>query len=123
MAAQGVTTAAHGEVMAVRGGGDCGAPLIEDLGSVGGQALRPPPALPRPPSCSPPSSLLIDRMRQWSIVGSVRPLHGPGRQRSHASAGQPGRPEGEDQLGPTTSHLGPCCRRTEDPADEPHVLY
>ncbi len=55
---------------------------------------------------------VIDRMRHWSIVGSVGPLHGPGRQRSHASAGQPGRPEGEDQLGPTTSHLGPCCRRT-----------
>ncbi len=33
-------------------------------------------------------------------------------QRSPASAGQPGRPEGEDQLGPTTSHLGPCCRTT-----------
>ncbi len=29
---------------------------------------------------------LIDRMRQWSIVGSVGPLHGPGRQRSHAIA-------------------------------------
>jgi hypothetical protein len=50
-------------------------------------------------------------VRQWSIVGSVRPLHGPGQQRSHASAGQPDRPEGEDQLGPTTSHLGPCRRR------------
>ncbi len=48
----------------------------------------------------------------WSIVGSVWPLHGPGRQRSHASAGQPGRTENEDQLGPTTSHPGPCCRRT-----------
>jgi hypothetical protein len=47
-----------------------------------------------------------------SIVGSVGPLHGPGQQRSHASAGQPDRPEGEDQLGPTTSHLGPCRRRT-----------
>ncbi len=35
---------------------------------------------------------LIDRMRQGSIVGSVGPLHGPGRQRSHASAGQPDRP-------------------------------
>ena len=32
-------------------------------------------------------ALVIDRMRQGSIVGSVRPLHGPGRQRSHASAG------------------------------------
>ena len=30
-------------------------------------------------------SLLIDRMRQWSIVGSVGPFHGPGRQRLHAS--------------------------------------
>ncbi len=55
---------------------------------------------------------VIDRMRQGSIVGSVWPLHGPGRQRSQASAGQPGRTEDEDQLGPTTSHLGPCCRRT-----------
>jgi hypothetical protein len=52
------------------------------------------------------------------------PLYGPGRQRSHASAGQQDRPEGEDQLGPTTSHFGPCHRRTpEDPADEPDVLY
>ncbi len=63
----------------------------------------------------------------WSIVGSVRPLHGPGRQWSHASAGQPGRPEDEDQLGPTKSHLGPCRRLPEngpeDPADEPDVLY
>jgi hypothetical protein len=50
-------------------------------------------------------------MRQGSTVGSVEPLHGPGRQRSHANAGQPDRPEGEDQLGPTTSHLGPCRRR------------
>ena len=57
-------------------------------------------------------TLLIDSMLQWSIVWSVGPLHGPGSQRSHASAGQPDRPEGEDQLGPTTSHhLGPCCRR------------
>ena len=63
---------------------------------------------------------MIDRMRQGSIIGSI----GPGRQRSLASVGQPDRPEGEDQLGPTTSHLGPCCRRTSsDPADEPDVLY
>jgi hypothetical protein len=32
---------------------------------------------------------LFDRMRQGSIVGSVGPLHGPGWQLSHASAGQP----------------------------------
>ncbi len=71
-----------------------------------------------------PPGGVIDRMRQGSIVGSVGPLHGPGRQRSHASAGQPGRTEEEDQLGPTTSHLGPCCRRTSrDPSDEPDVLY
>ncbi len=57
-----------------------------------------PKELPRPPGG------VIDRMRQGSIVGSVGPLHGPGRQRSHASAGQPDRPEGEDQLGPTTSY-------------------
>jgi hypothetical protein len=31
-------------------------------------------------------------MRQWGIVGSVRPLYGPGRQRSHASTGQPDHP-------------------------------
>ncbi len=58
------------------------------------------------------AALLIDRMRHWSIFGSVGPLHGPGRQRSHASAGQPDSPEGEDQLGPTTSDLGPYRRRT-----------
>jgi hypothetical protein len=52
---------------------------------------------------------MIDPMQQRSIIGSVGLLHGPGRQRSHASAGQPDRPEGEDQL---TSHLGPCRRRT-----------
>jgi hypothetical protein len=59
-----------------------------------------------------PRDLMIDSMLHWSIVGSVGPLHGPGRQRSHASAGQPGRTEDEDQLGPTRSHLGPCCRKT-----------
>jgi hypothetical protein len=47
----------------------------------------------------------LPRLRHWSIVGSVGPLHGPGLQRSHASAGQPGRIEGEDQLGPTASHI------------------
>ncbi len=52
------------------------------------------------------SSFLIDRIRHWIIVGSVGPLHWPGRQRSHASAGQPGRPEGEDQLGPARAILG-----------------
>jgi hypothetical protein len=60
---------------------------------------------------NPPGGV-IDHMRQGSIVRSVGPLRGPGRQRSHASAGQPDRPEGEDQLGPTTNHLGPCRRRT-----------
>jgi hypothetical protein len=59
-----------------------------------------------------PREGVIDRMLQGSIIGSVGPLHGPDWQRSHASAGQPDRPEGEDQLGPTTSHLGQCCRRT-----------
>ena len=77
-------------------------------------------------NATPPGGV-IDRMRHWSIVGSVAPLYGPGRQRSHASAGQQGRPEGEDQLGPTTSHLGPCPGPpedvSEDPADEPDVLY
>ena len=43
---------------------------------------------------------------------SVALLHGPGRQPSHASAGQPERREGEDQLAaPTRSHLAPCRRR------------
>ena len=69
---------------------------------------------------------VIDRMRHWSIVGSVGPLHGPSRRRSHASAGQPGCPEGEDQLGPTTpepSWAVPPENVPEDPADEPDVLY
>jgi hypothetical protein len=55
---------------------------------------------------------VIDRMRQGSIIGSVGPLHWPGRQRSHASAGQPDLPEGENQLGPTTSHHGQSRRRS-----------
>ncbi len=58
------------------------------------------------------ASVVIERKRQGSIVGSFGPLHGPCRQRSHASPGQPDRPEGENQLSPTTSHLGPCRRRT-----------
>jgi hypothetical protein len=47
------------------------------------------------PTNTPPGGV-IDRMRKGSIVGSVGPIHGPGRRRSHASAGQPDRPEGED---------------------------
>ncbi len=64
-------------------------------------------------------------MRQGSIVGSVGPLHGPGWQRSHASAGQPDRPEGEDQLGADKepSWAVPPEDAPEDPADEPDVLY
>ena len=83
-------------------------------GSVGAGGGSADPARTSTEGAAPttPPGGVIDRMRQGSIVGSVGPLHGPGRQRSHASAGQPGRPEGEDQLGPTTSHLGPCCRRT-----------
>ncbi len=69
-------------------------------------------------------AIVIDHIRQWDIVGSVGPLHGPGRQRSHASAGQPDRPEGEDQLGPTTPPWAmPPENVPEDPADEPDVLY
>ena len=49
-------------------------------------------------------------MPQASRLASVAPLHGPGRQPSHASAGQPDRREGEDQLAPR-SHLAPCGRR------------
>jgi hypothetical protein len=83
-------------------------------GSVGAGGGSTDPARTSTEEAAPttPPRGVIDRMRHWSIVGSVGPLHGPGRQRSHASAGQPGHPEGEDQLGPTTSHLGPCCRRT-----------
>jgi len=83
-------------------------------GSVGAGGGSADPARTSTEGAAPttPPGGVIDRMRHWSIVGSVGPLHGQGRQRSHASAGQPDRPEGEDQLGPTTSHLGPCCRRT-----------
>ena len=68
---------------------------------------------------------LIDHMRQGSIVGSAWPLHGPGRQRSHASAGQPDRPEDEDQLGADNepSWAVPPEDVLEDSADEPDVLY
>ncbi len=66
---------------------------------------------------------MIDRMRHWSIFGSVGPLHGPGRQRSHASAGQPGRPEGEDQGRPYESSWAVLPENVpEDPADEPDAL-
>jgi hypothetical protein len=95
-------------------------------GSVGAGGGSADPARTSTEGAAPttPPGGVINRMRHWSIVGSVRPLHGPGRQWSHASAGQPGRTEDEDQLGPTTSHLGLCCRRTpRDPADEPDVLY
>ncbi len=82
-------------------------------GSVGAGGGSADPARTSNEGAAPttPPGGVIDRMLQWSIVGSVGPLHGQGRQRSHASAGQPDRPEGEDQLGQTTSHLGPCCRR------------
>ena len=83
-------------------------------GSVGAGGGSADPARTSTEGAAPttPPGGVIDRMRQGSIVGSVGPLHGPGRQRSHASAGQPGRPEDEDQLGPTTSQLGQCRRRT-----------
>ncbi len=85
------------------------------VGAGGGSADAARTSTERAAPTTPPRGM-IDRMRQGSIVGSVGPLHGPGRQRSVASAGQPDRPdsnsEGEDQLGPTTSHLGPCRRRT-----------
>ncbi len=68
---------------------------------------------------------VIDRMRQGSIVGSVGLLHGPGRQRSHASAGQPDRPEDENQLGADNESSWAVLPENvpEDPADEPDVLY
>jgi hypothetical protein len=83
-------------------------------GSVGAGGGSADPARSSTEGAAPttPPGGVIDRMRHLSIVGSVGSLHGPGQQRSHASAGQPGRPEDEDQLGQTTSHLGPCCRRT-----------
>jgi hypothetical protein len=69
-------------------------------------------------------AIVIDHIRRGDIVGSVGPLHGPGRQRSHASAGQPGRTEGEDQLGPTTLPWAMLPENVpEDPANEPYVLY
>jgi hypothetical protein len=80
------------------------------VGAGGGSADAARTSTEEAAPTTPPGGV-IDRMRHSSIVGSVGPLHGPGRQRSHASAGQPDRPEGEDQLGPTTSHLGPCRRR------------
>ena len=85
-------------------------------GSVGAGGGSADPARTSTEGAAPttPPGGVIDSMRQGSIVGSVGPLHGPGPQRSHTSAGpgQPDRPDGEDQLGPTTSHLGPCRRRT-----------
>jgi hypothetical protein len=69
--------------------------------------------------------LTVDRMRLGSIVGSVGPLHGPGRQRSqspspsHASAGQPDRTEGEDQLG---AILGRAARRSGGPGGRTSAL-
>ncbi len=98
-------------------------------GSVGAGGGSADPARTSTEGAAPttPPGGVIDRMQQGSIVGSVGPLHWPGRQRSHASAGQPDSPKGEDQLGQTTSHLGQCCWRTfrtpEDPADEPDVLF
>jgi hypothetical protein len=82
-------------------------------GSVGAGGGSADPARTSTEGAAPttPPGGVIDHMRQGSIVWSVRPLRGPGRQRSHASAGQADRPEGEDQLGQTTSQLGPCCRR------------
>jgi hypothetical protein len=76
------------------------------VGALGGSADPARTSTERATPTTPPGGM-IDLMRQGNIVGSVGPLHGPGRQRSRASAGQPDRPEGEDQLGPTTSQLGP----------------
>jgi hypothetical protein len=80
--------------------------------SAGGGSADPARTSTEGAAPTTPPGGVIDCMRHWSIVGSVGPFHGPGRQRSHASAGQPGSLTGEDQLGPTTSHLGQCCRRT-----------
>jgi hypothetical protein len=85
---------------------------LQDLVGAGGGSADPARTATEGAGPTTPPGGVIDRMRQGSIVGSVGPLHGPGRQRSHASAGQPDRPQGEDQLGQTTSHLGPCRRRT-----------
>ncbi len=61
-----------------------------------------------------PARRVIDRMRHWSIVGSVGPLHGPSRRWSHAKVwASLAVPRVRTSLfGPTTSHLGQCCRST-----------
>ena len=61
-------------------------------------------------------------MRQGSIFGSVGPLHGPGRQRSHAIAGQPDRPEAAWVDNEPSWAVLPE-NVPEDPADEPDVLH
>jgi hypothetical protein len=72
------------------------------------RAHPPPPPCPGPITQTPFATLpppprsgaahaggeWLNRMRQWSIVWSVGPLYGSGRQRPHACAGQPGRPAG-----------------------------
>jgi hypothetical protein len=59
----------------------------------GGGSADPARASSEGAAPTTPPGGVIDSMRQGSIVGSVWPLHGPGRQRPQASAGQPDRPE------------------------------
>jgi hypothetical protein len=68
-------------------------PLSRDVSdSAGGGSADPARTSTEGAAPITPPGGVIDHMRQGSIVGSVGPLHGPGRQRSHASAGQSDRP-------------------------------
>jgi hypothetical protein len=68
-------------------------------------------------------TLPVDSSRSRTCLRCREPAHGSGLQRSHASAGQPDRPEGEDQLGPTTSQLGQRRRRTAEITDDEGIKY
>ena len=86
--------------------------------SVGARGSSADPARTSTEGAAPttPPGGVIDRIRHGSIVGSVGPLHGPGRQRSHASApgdslppplGPPGRnPSGERACEWTSGRAG-----------------
>jgi hypothetical protein len=92
---------------------------VASVGAGGGSADPARTSTEGAAPTTPPGDV-IDRMRHWSIVGSVGPLHGPDRQRSHGCAGQPDSPEGKGQL-PSWAVLPDNV--PEDPADEPDVLY
>ena len=91
-------------------------------GSVGAGGGSADPARTSTEGAAPttPPGGVIDRMRQLehSRVSRAALRAGP------AMVARKCGPAGPYQLGPTTSHLGPCCRRTSrDPADKPDVLY